>query len=90
LFPLRLIGRHPDQLPETHWEVRREDGAWVIRPADRWPFVDRTAPPAYATRDVPLDDRAAATQWAFSVLPRGPHHLIHDLQDGGPPEISPD
>jgi len=95
MFPLRLVGRHPDQFPETHWEIRREGGAWVIRPADRWPdhwpFADRAALPAYATRDVPLDDRQAATRWAFAVLPsRGPRHLIHDVQDGGPPEISPD
>jgi hypothetical protein len=91
MFPLRLVGRHPDQFPETHWEIRREDGAWVIRPAGSWPFVDRAAPPAYATRDVPLDDREAATRWAFAVLPSpGPLHIIHDHQDGGPPEVSPD
>lgn len=68
--PGRAIQARRPQPPETAWEIRREEGAWVIRRATcHGARVDRSQPPAHATRSVPLDDLDAATRWAWSVLP---------------------
>ena len=82
--PWRAMRARRPQPPETAWEIRRENDAWVIRPATHHGArVDRSQPPAYSTRNVPLDDADAAIRWAWSVLPKGAAQLSHDTADDG-------
>ncbi|WP_156959818.1 hypothetical protein [Nocardia sp. BMG51109] len=48
--------------------LRREWGAWVVRPGHGWRRVRYVTPPLYSTRSIPATDQDAAVDWMLKRM----------------------
>lgn len=59
--------RHPEDTGGGH-SVRREWGAWTIRPASGWRSLRWITPPTHMNRTIARDDQDAAYDWSLETL----------------------
>ncbi|WP_157172877.1 hypothetical protein [Nocardia exalbida] len=50
------------------YTMRREWGAWTLRPVTGWRSIPWVTPPVHATRSVPATERDAALDWHAEQL----------------------
>lgn len=69
IYPLLAARRRHSDVPA--YPLRREFGAWTVRPDRGWRSRRWITPPLYINRQIPAADRDGAADWAMDKLDIG-------------------